>query len=458
MRKYFAYSIGNTDGYTVVTYKSDGTVYSSRNVLMPMYEVCKEGVTYFIQLDAGNKVIHQEYRYINRKRLDSGYNTRKQIAKGLRLLYCFLEITHYDMHSLNESQIGELVMFLRGLNVSNSDTVQRTIRSNVTVNIYLSIIRDYFKFMGVSCEPLTRASVKKATVTDNAFSSTITRVTYDINLPTKSTDTRMVPKYISPEQFKKLFNAVASHNDKTALILMHLMYGYGLRLGECLGLCAPEDVQQVHRDNRLVPVLIIRNRLSDEARFQSAKGKMHVLSTDQYRTRDYQKDKDEIVLTWDFYKQFIEYINDTQEYFMEKFPDNYKKGIADIVSTRDKPEFNHYIFMNRYGKRLSDQTWNNTLKWYFAEAGIPIDHDVKEEGLSHRFRHGFAMFHAQFSPHPIDALKLSKMMRHSSPATTMIYYNPTPEDELQLKEEVQQYLYQTIPELLVDPFTEDDKK
>ena len=132
---------------------------------------------------------------------------------------------------------------------------------------------------------------------------------------------------------------------------------------------------------------------------------------------------------------------------MDKYPENYEQGYADIVSVRDKPETNHYIFLNRYGRILSDQTWNNTLKKYFEVAGIPIDVDVRENNLSHRFRHGFAMVHARFSKHPADALSLQKMLRHKSLSSTMVYYNPTPEDEFKIKMEFQKELYDMIPEL-----------
>ena len=54
---------------------------------------------------------------------------------------------------------------------------------------------------------------------------------------------------------------------------------------------------------------------------------------------------------------------------MEKYPDNYEKGAADIVSVLDAPESNHYVFLNRYGRVLNDQTWNAHLKNYFSEAG-----------------------------------------------------------------------------------------
>ena len=229
------------------------------------------------------------------------------------------------------------------------------------------------------------------------------------------------------------------------------MYGYGLRLGECLGLTM-EDITETHVNGKLVPVLLIRNRMSD-AKYQYAKNLLHVSNKNQYRSRDYQLSRWKIIITYELYEELIGYIESAHSSAMEKYPDNYEKGAADIVSVLDAPESNHYVFLNRYGRVLNDQTWNAHLKNYFSEAGIPIDHDVREKNLSHRFRHGFAMFHARFSEHPVAALELSRMMRHKNILSTMVYYNPTFEDELKTKTEFQNELYTLIPELK-EPFNE----
>ena len=60
------------------------------------------------------------------------------------------------------------------------------------------------------------------------------------------------------------------------------------------------------------------------------------------------------------------------------------------------------------------------------------------------------MFHARFSEHPVDVLTLQKLLRHKSISSTMIYYNPTIEDEFNIKTEFQNELYSMIPELKGD--------
>ncbi len=446
---YKSHKIDNLNTYTVIV-KKDGLEYS-REVIIPLYSIKKENYDYLILLDDDSHVIHKAYSFLNRSIGNSSYNTRMQNAKAIRLLYCWQSLSKYNITMLSESQCDELISFLRGLSIQFETESERVLRSNATVNIYLSAIRNYLHFLGVEKCPLFRTGVSKITFTGNGdMPSSAESLSYDKNLPTTKYERKQtVPKYISPEQFRKLMIAAIAHKDRTAQILFHLMYGYGLRLGECLGLTL-EDIKEVHRDNKTIPILIIRNRYSDAPRFQSAKGKMHITDRQQYKLSDYQKSKDEIVITYDFYEQLITYINDMHSELSEKYPENYATGNADIVSQKNKPDFNHYVFLNRYGKVLTDQTWNNTLKLYFKEAGIQIDYETRETNLSHRFRHGFAMFMAHFSPKPLNVLELQKLMRHKSISSTMVYYNPTPEDEANIKEEAQEYLYSQIPELKGD--------
>lgn len=452
MIKYYPKQIGNQDAYTVVQTDSAGHVVRSRTVLVSTYVVERSSLYYFFIIDNESRIIHPAYRFLNRECKYQSFNSRKQKANALKYLYSWLAMENYAINNLSESQVDSLIDFLKGYGINSSETERRTIRSNVTVNLYLSAIRSYFEFLGVQNKSLSRKHAVSVTVNAGSeFSATMRNERYDKNLSVNSPSDREVPKYVSPAEFQRLYSIAKSKNDRTGMIIMHLMYIYGLRLGEVLGIAVPEDIMIVQRTGKSVPVLIIRNRVSDNPDFQNAKNKRHPLSQDEYATSDYQKSKDEIVLSWDFYKSLVDYVNATQPYYAEHYPDNYEKGFADVVSQRNKPDVNHYMFLNQYGKPLSAKTWGNHLKEYFIEAGISIDLDVRQEGLSHRFRHGFAMYHARFSPHPVkDALELSKLLRHKNASTAQIYFNPTQEDEIEMKEDQLRDLYSSFPELLND--------
>lgn len=430
----------------IVTDTSTGEVVFMKAATCPLKKVKENDFTYFILYNDSMNPIKDAFEYLNYDLRNFPLTSRSKAATALRFLYCFLELAPCRVNQISFSVLREFQMFLQGLGVSDSGPL-KTMRSASTINNYFATYRDYFQQRNIPCEPLFSNHMSS---TDFILpgSETIERkdiVTYSSSMRNKRPNIDTTPKYISPDDFKKLFRAALKNQDKTAQILMHLMYGYGLRLGESLGLTI-EDITEVHIDGQLVPVLYIRNRISDR-KFQFAKGLAHPMYKEQYRTKDYTASRHRIIITYEFYEQLIDYINEVHEEAMAKYPKNYKTGEADIVSYRDKPETNHYVFLNRYGRVLSDQAWNDRLRKYFVAVGIPIDIDQKENNLSHRFRHGFAMFHARFSEHPVNSLELQKMLRHKSISSTLVYYNPTPEDELETKTAFQKELYDMIPEL-----------
>lgn len=437
--------IGQQSRFVKTILDEAGNITSVRKVSIPLYQVEQNDFVTFILYDDFMKPIQTVYQYLNFRLKESPFTSRSKAAFSLRLLYCFLSLSGYKISQIDEKVLRELLFFLRGINTNPEQYSMKTQRSNNTVNGYLSVYRSYFSYAGINCDAIFKSHMVHTEYVLDGTSSSPERRKYDNNLkaPDYSSDT--VPKYIGPEDFKKIFKTIIDAEDKQSQIIVHLMYGYGLRLGEVLGLTI-EDIKEVRDNGKLVPVLLLRNRMTDE-KYQFAKGRPHVIDPKQYSSKDYQAATQRIIITYTLYEELVEFIEENHMAMMEKYPDNYEEGIADIVSVRDKPESNHYIFLNRYGRVLSDQTWNNTLKKYFKKANIPIDIDVRDNNLSHRFRHGFAMFHARFSKHPADTLSLQKMMRHRSIASTMVYYNPTPEDEFKIKMEFQKELYDMIPEL-----------
>ena len=437
--------IGNQSVFAKNILNNLGEVVNSREVKKPLFQIEKEGYTYFILYDDHMNVIEDAFSFLNYALRESPLTTRSKAAFALRLLYCFLSLANLNIQSMNESNIRELLFFLRGLD-SNPDIYSlKTQRSNATVNGYLSIYRTFFKYKNIECEALFRGKAVKISSSTTDSTNRMENNKFDNNLKTSNYSENSVPKYISPTEFRKIFRLAVEKKDNTTRIILHLMYGYGLRLGEVLGLTL-EDIQETHENEKLIPVLLLRNRISDK-KYQFSKGLSHVINKKQYSTKDYNSGKQKIIITYPLYEELLRYVEETHAAAIENHPDNYESGVADIVSIKNKPEQNHYVFLNQYGRILSDQTWNNNLKRYFRETSISLDYDIRENNLSHRFRHGFAMFHARFSEHPADILSLQKMMRHRSLSSTMVYFNPTPEDEFQIKTEFQNELYGLIPEL-----------
>lgn len=424
----------------------NGESLAASRARIPMHVIERDRRKIFLLYDDDMNVISKAYAYLNKEILDSAPNTRAKAAYALRLLYCFLKMSGIQEDGLDDPLVFELRQFLQGLGTVSSPYSLLTRRRNNTVNEYFGVYRDYYSSLGIPCDALFRSRTVSARAYAGGDSGRATPLLrYKNNLPGKDYCRRDVPRYVSPDEFQALYRLAVESGDSTAQIIMHLMYGYGLRIGEVLSLTL-EDLVEKKVGGSLAPVLVIRNRLSDRS-FQHAKGRGHVLAEAGYASGAYRDSWQEIVLDYNMYDKLVDYVNSTHERAMAKYPDNYASGKADVVSQRDAPETNHYVFLNRYGRVLSGQTWGNSLKRYFAQAGIQRDWEPRRDNLSHRFRHGFAMFHAHFSPNPVSAIKLREWMRHKLLSSTMVYFNLSLEDEARLKDSFQSDLYSMIPEL-----------
>ena len=436
--------LGTKSIYYRITTDAQGVEALKRKVEIPLYKIEKDNTVWFMLYDDDMNVLSEPTRYLNHKMTTKSFTTRKASANALRLLYIFLSLYNYKVRNLNLERLNELIQFLQGTSLNPINDV-RTFRSNDSVNNYLGIYREYFRQMDIPCKALFEEKTTLQEFSfDNDSTGTIERVQYVNNLRTTH-NIRSIPKYISPNEFEMLNKKAIDKKDILAQCIMRLMYCYGLRIGEVLGLTI-EDIKETTRDNILVPIIILRNRVSDKD-FQYAKNLPHIQNKKAYKSKQYTKSKSEIIIDYSLYELIYDYINEVHTPLLEKSPEKYAKGNADIVSTRNAPEFNHYIFLNKNGNVLSGQTWGNYLKQYFIDCGIPLDSNTKEFNLSHRFRHGFAMLHAHYRKNPVNALQLQIMMRHKSLSSTMIYFNPTEEEEFKIKEEFIQELFGLIPSL-----------
>lgn len=447
MFTFSSYKDGTQTIYERHTLDEQGNVVHSRTARFPFAYVEHDGFEYIIPYDDQLCPIAPAFDYLNFDMAERPVTSRRQAASALRILYCYLSLMHLDVNSIDADALRGLIRFIRGVGTIQEKFTMDTIRSNKTVNLYLATYRSFFKARDIYCDLLFKTMPTRGLNSSEDAQRKNPRM--KSNRPVTAKEERNIPKYISLKQFHQLYKMAIEKKDLTAIVIMRLGYGYGLRLGEILGLTL-EDVTEAKIDNQYIPIIYIRNRMTDK-KFQYAKNLLHPTDQRQYHSKDYTGSRHRIQITENMYEWLLQYINQTHAAMQEKYPNNYKKTIADAVSASSDIEENHYVFLNRYGKILSDQTWSNSLKNYFIEAEIPLDNDIKEKNLSHRFRHGFAMYHAHFSKHPWTALKLRDAMRHRSIQSTLIYYNLTEEDERAEKEAMQNELYDTIPELKLLP-------
>lgn len=440
---------GRRNVYTRTDTDSKGRIINTCEADVRVLESTLNGRKFYTVIDSEGRSVLTIHTYVNEEMVRKGGrpNSRRKSARILAKLQAFCELLNLSMENLSATDISRLVAFLQGTG--------RTQCSNATVNDYLGVIRDFFNLTGIKCEPLfARHLVTKTAVQENDFKVENITYMYDCNLPVDSRKQEKVPKYISMDEYVKLIEIARKNNDWNGIMLMHLMFRYGMRLGECLGL-TEEDFTYYRIKNIDVPTLIIRNRLSD-ASYQNTKRKLTPRQKSDYEGLPYiQQWRDDdyshyyLTENGDFVDAFKKFMSQTRQRFEKN--SNYESCEADVVyesTFKEKGlEKNHYIFVNRLGRRLSGQLWGLSLKKYYCEAGIILDKDKKENNLSHRFRHGFAMMHARFMDPPVPMAELQKMMHHKRIESTMRYYNPTEEDEYEYKTKMQNKFYDNNPRL-----------
>ena len=439
-----------------------GKVVLRRTCNLEVVSTEHDGHTVFSLIDEEGNTNLLFHRYINQRMFEDkrSVNSRRKSAEVLCKFLSFIFLMGYSIYALGLDELYELRTFFQGIGSMEC--------TNETVNAYLGILRSFFKTMEIPCAPLFNQHIlSRSEYKESDFKVDNTIYQYDLNFPVNPHKQERVPKYISMEQYILLQKLAKEARNWVAVILIHLMFRYGMRLGECLGL-TEEDLVTFRIKGNDVPTLIVRNRLSDRP-WQHAKRKLIPRNPldyagkpyiDQWRDDNYSHYY--LTESGDFVEALRKFIRTTRENAERDFPENYRECEADIVCPEEFAktglEKNHYIFVNRLGKRLSAQLWGLQLKDLFIKAGIPLDNVKKDNNLSHRFRHGFAMMHARFMDPPVPATELQKMMHHRNIASTMVYYNPTPEDEYDYKTALQNKFYDQNPELnaIICQFLNDD--
>ncbi|MCM3390488.1 site-specific integrase [Ureibacillus chungkukjangi] len=254
---------------------------------------------------------------------------------------------------------------------------------------------------------------------------------YSVN--PKALKITVLPKYIRENEYQKILEIIDDKFSIRDRIIVMLMYQYGLRIGEVLGLTI-EDIDFDKNDLGYF-VLKLRNRITDKS-FQHAKRLMVPQKSEDY-TKEYYSW--EGIGLWTILIEDEELIDLIEEYYEEsrdeiifnkskKKLENLKnKSKADKVSENNNVRENQYLFLNQQNYTpLTASGWGYRIKQIFELVGIKTDKETKKNNLSHRFRHGFAM---KKISEGYDEMRLYKALRHSGPHSVKIYYNPTPEDQ-----------------------------
>lgn len=404
----------------------------------------KEGFTYFILTDLRGNKIKEANLYLNNELRESKYKKRELAFTALKLLYSFLDlnrITSYK-YGLDEVIVSKLLQFLQGGNYKGFNWNQEfnTTRSNKTVNNYLGVYREYFTIIF----NVENSAIHKTQIIGNLRGngtmlghSVKERVeSYKANNSVKPNV--KVPKYIKPLQYELILKEIEENYALRDRVIVELMYRFGLRIGEVLGLTLEDIVEGSGNTSGL----FIRNRLQDKP-WQRGKGLHTPNSFLGYRADDYKgegKGYHFILIDDQMLELLQEYIDESRdEFFLNKYEIKRKnlaeKGRADKLTDLEMEGAdvveNQYVFLShQHYTPLTAAGWNCTLREVFNKVGIKVDNEKKKNSLSHRFRHGFAMVRAHQMNYT--HIKLAAALRHKSITTVMKYYNPDEKDKAEL--------------------------
>jgi len=440
--------IGN-EIYFTITISSDGESICNE-IRFRSVTLSKNGMNYYVIYNLQMQICSDAFGFINLFLSQHAENTRIKAQQALKFLFSFEEIIGKALKDFSPTDFTNFKYFLHGYSPKGQTTQLQllTIRSNQTVNSYLSIYRQYLSYLGIETSYLQRKSTHAVSIKiDDAFPAMKVE-RYKANEKTSHDPNLEVPMYISVNDFSKIIKLVREKYSIRDEIIIRLMFQCGLRIGEVLGLTA-EDVVMEKIDQNYAPILYIRNRLTDSID-QNAKTCMKVYNAKQYRVSDYNilnYGYQYVVIPQDLFDLIDKYIEEFHNMARESSAKNryFSKSIADSVKYVDSGTENYYIFLNTIGSPLHSHSWNEVLRSIFTELDIPLDKEKRKHNLNHRFRHGFAMFNVQHLN--CKEVELADRMRHKSILSVYKYYRPTVSDQIKLKTDFANSLYEMIPEL-----------
>lgn len=383
-------------------------------------------LTYFMVMNQDGKLNEEINYYLNVILKNAGYKTRENAYNALKVLYAYCLVFDIEnIEDFTEIEVNKLIYFLYGGKYEgkfqNLDIA--TTRRKDTVLNYLNIYNQYYK------------------LNSNKSTSPFENIKYYPKPNYKENRRRSHPithmnqtKYINKNQFNKIQKLIVDEFSVREQLIINLMYFYGLRIGEVLGLTL-EDLKVDDHQYKL----IIRNRLTDKS-WQKAKSVLTpTYKNDYYREifNEFDSGFQIIYITKNMIEQFDKYIEESRT--SSNLMNSNKRllnlsisCVADKIDDSSNTIENQYIFLSKnLFKPITGAGWNNILRNIFQRVDIPIDHNKKRMNLNHKFRHGYAM---NLVAEEISPNQLAKRMRHKSVASSYKYYNPDEEEQFKILE------------------------
>ena len=419
--------------------------------------------TYWLLYDSyWNPVIDVCY-FLNHYRIGRSENTVLRDAQALKVLYAYQDIIGLHLKDFTLKDIENLKRFLEGMPLKGRDISFSglTSRNWDTINGNLAIYREFLKSMDIRDGYIFDKKIFAYLPSQNDSAAAITAEKYDSNFKGTNDGKEEVLAYITKDEFIRIINIIRNDPKYTRRdeIIVRLMWQYGLRIGEVLGLTEEDVVLEYYKESPRWRVYL-RNRASDDHVSQSSKSTVKVSDKSQYLTKSYRNTKasaQKVRIHEEFYELIHLYLAETRraklKYYNESAADTIDPKFIGKGNNRvELPSDNHYIFVNTKGRILTQTRWSQILRTIYEKAGITLDKGVKKHNLSHRMRHGYAMELIRLTKLKGDTIKdyeLKAMLRHKSIQSTAVYYTESESETIAKKEN---FVEEKIDPLM--PFTD----
>lgn len=406
---------GSHGGYYYTVASEDGRITIDITCRRGTYDGEQVDVLY----DTDMNILFKPSSFLRSKLRYASENTRLQAVNALKALLSYEQIIGLTSAAFDKTTAEGFIRFLRGYIGEGASWKFEllTRRAETTINAYLKIVRDYMRHLGAEKSPFLLPAFKKY-----KHGSRLMTLSGGYELSAGVSKDMEAPPYISVDEYHALMDTVPEGSPDR--ILERLMFEHGLRLGECLGLTLEDLCQERLEDGSADYCVKLRDRVSDK-RWQKAKSvALKPKSVDEYTSSSYKKRNvgyQSVFISEDLYFEILDCVE--RDHSAMAPAADYALSLADSVDGNGE---NHYLFLNSRRAVLTSNLWGKRQRAYFRAAGIPVDEGVRQSNLSHRLRHGYAMFLTRDLG--LDEFTVRTLMRHKSFTSTEVYLKVTPDD------------------------------
>lgn len=424
MLKIIEKKIMNSSYYVVETWKRR-RLFKSKTIFLKSKKGYVNNRLYYIFYDSNNNIVKPVWEYLNLNKGFLNESTKDNIISSIKTLYYFAECLDLNIANLTRKEALEYLDFLAGHSIIGYDIslYLQTERDTYTITRIIGYASDFLRSQGYkkSSEALKGILKSKSINSHTSKGMVITRC-----------------DYISETQFNDILHQIKNRKEMKEMnrlkykIIFILMYVYGMRIGEVLGMTLEDIFDDTTLKGARVGRIILRNRIN-ENQHRKAKTCFTPVDKNDYHLYRYKKNElrsltnsgfQIVTIAYEVFELIQQYIAEAHTYFYTT--NGYKKSIADCIDL-DTDFENHYLFLNdTLGSPLSYYRMNELAKELMTNAGVKPDKSSKKENWCHKCRHGFVI--KKLYIEHMRAEDVIQLTRHTTVMGLQPYLRMTPDD------------------------------